>query len=51
MPSAHLQPRPTELADTGSNAPVGLLISVGVLLLALGGALFGVKRRRARSNR
>ncbi|WP_246037675.1 LPXTG cell wall anchor domain-containing protein [Saccharothrix texasensis] len=36
------------LADTGPSTPLGLLTSVGALLLALGAALVGVGRQRAR---
>jgi LPXTG-motif cell wall-anchored protein len=51
MPPVHVPPQPIDLADTGSNTPVGLLISLGALLLVLGAALMGVGRQRARLNK
>jgi hypothetical protein len=51
VPPGHVPSHPDELADTGSTTPLGLLISLGALLLVLGAALIGVGRQRARWNR
>ncbi|MFJ6674281.1 ice-binding family protein [Actinosynnema sp. NPDC091369] len=51
IPPGHVPHHPDELAYTGSTSPLGLLVSVGALFLALGAALIGIGRRRARWNK